>query len=230
MGKRFIDTDAHKVELRKLDLKTRFTLDWLWRNCDCAGVWKPDEDLFKFEAGFALNIQALLKACPWVKMLPNESVFMPEFVTVNYGELKPGYNPHKPVFRSLEANGIEPLTLQFQDLAKSCQRLEEEGKEEEYSSGKERARPMADRIAAFEAEAKSVNAQKRILSDAELVKFIAYWTQAGGNDRKFHAEKQQTFGIQGRLITWGGRVKESTSVKPEQTGARRNLETDWDKA
>lgn len=145
MPKRFIDTDAHKTELRRLDLKTRFTFDWLWRNCDCAGVWQTDPELFRFEAGFTLNLEGLLKSCPWVKRLSNGNVFLPEFVQVNYGELKPGYNPHKPVFRSLEANGIEPLTLHFEDLPKTCRSLEgeEEGEEEgegEYNSGKKGTR------------------------------------------------------------------------------------------
>ena len=151
MPKRFIDTDAHKTELRRLDLKTRFTFDWLWRNCDCAGVWQTDPELFRFEAGFTLNLEGLLKSCPWVKRLSNGNVFLPEFVQVNYGELKPGYNPHKPVFRSLEANGIEPLTLHFEDLPKTCRSLEgEEEGEGEYNSGK-KGREVKEHDATFEA-------------------------------------------------------------------------------
>lgn len=74
-------------------------------------------------------------------------------------------------------------------------------------SGKERARTIAERIAAFTAEAIRVNDQRGTLEPDELTKFIAYWTQAGPNDRKFHAEKQQTFEVAARLTTWSGRVR-----------------------
>ena len=144
MSKRFIDTEAHKVELRKADLKIRFTLDWLWKNCDAAGIWEVDADLFKFETGFDLDLEGLLKTCPWVKRLPTGPLFIPEFVTTNYGKLKEGYNPHKPVLRSLEAHGIDPSTLQFQDLGKSSRRLVDEGEEEDKKLEKERAPATPD--------------------------------------------------------------------------------------
>jgi hypothetical protein len=130
MPKRFIDTDLNRTSMRGVDLKLRFALEWLWQNCDAAGVWRYDPDLFKFEAGYSLNLEGLLKACPRVTQLSNGNLFLLDFVPVNYGSLKPGYNPHKPVFRSLEANGIEPLTLQFEGFTKTCSSLEEEGKEE----------------------------------------------------------------------------------------------------
>lgn len=134
-----MDTERRRKELRGVDPKIRLAFAWLWENCDAAGVWSIDHDLFKFECGYKLDIEALLKTCGWIKTLPNGSLFLLDFVPVNYGVLKPGYNPHKPVFRSLEANGIEPLTLLFQDLPKTCQSLEEE--DEDNTQGRvERAK------------------------------------------------------------------------------------------
>ena len=86
-----------------------------------------DADMFRFEVGYKLDVHGLLTACPWVQQLSSGALFFTEFIRVNYGVLKDGYNPHKPVFRSLVANGIEPLTLQFQGLPKPCPRVEEEG-------------------------------------------------------------------------------------------------------
>ena len=94
--------------------------------------------------------------------------------------------------------------------------------------GKERAKTIEERIAAFAKEAEQVNAEKRTLSPAELVKFIAHWTQAGPNDRKFHAEKQQTFGIAGRMVGWAGNVKPDRFAKPEHSAVRQDLKTTWD--
>jgi hypothetical protein len=144
MSKRFIDTERHRKELRGVDCKLRLAHEWLWQNCDAAGVWSLDTDLFKFECGYALNVEALLKACQWVKQLSNGSLFLTDFVQVNYGTLKPGYNPHKPVYRSLQANGIDPETQQFEDLPNPCLRVEEEGEEEDSSKKKEHATEIRD--------------------------------------------------------------------------------------
>jgi hypothetical protein len=147
MSKRFVDTERRRKELRGVDPKIRLACAWLWENCDAAGVWSIDHDLFKFECGYKLDIETLLKTCGWIKTLPNGSLFLLDFVPVNYGVLKPGYNPHKPVFRSLEANGIEPLTLKFQDLPNPYRRVEEEGEEEDTTQGKkERASEVDERF------------------------------------------------------------------------------------
>jgi len=131
MAKRFVDTDLHKKQHRGIDPRMRLAFEWLWKNCDAAGVWAVDLDLFKFELGYKLEVDTLLKTCPTLRKLPNGSLYHTDFVQVNYGALKPDYNPHKPVFRSLEANGIDPLTLSFQDLTNPSPRVEEEGEGEE---------------------------------------------------------------------------------------------------
>jgi hypothetical protein len=139
MGKRFIDTERYRQALRGVDPKLRLAHEWLWANCDPAGVWRYDADLFKFECGYKLDVDALLRSCPWIKRLPNGALFIADFVTVNHGALKPGYNPHKPVFRSFEANGIDPDTLQFQDLPNPSPRVEVVYEEEDNVSRKEPA-------------------------------------------------------------------------------------------
>lgn len=133
MSKRFVDTERDRVAMRGVDVKLRFAFEWLWKNCDAAGVWKMDADLFRFECGYKLEVAELLKACPRVRQLPSGSLFLVDFIEVNYGPLKPGYNPHKPVFRSLEANSI-------QDLANPCLDVQEvDGEEATVQRQKERA-------------------------------------------------------------------------------------------
>lgn len=149
MAKRFIDTERHKVAHRGINPKVRLAYWWTWMNCDAAGVWVIDAELFRFECGYPIDIEALTKACPTLQQLPNGALFHTDFVPVNYGSLKPGYNPHKPVFRSLELNGIDPVSLNpcpslgqvllktsrtiGQDFTNPCQRVEgeEEGVGEE---------------------------------------------------------------------------------------------------
>lgn len=234
MGKRFIDTGIfRKPAIRAMKAPYKALFIYLLCECDHAGVWDEEIDVAAMRLGMDIDKEtALAELGSSVKAIGSKW-YLTDFVAYQYGELNPANRVHASVISRLQSLGIcqtddqknKPLASPLEGA-----KDKDKDKDKDSSSGKERARSMADRIAAFEAEVKSVNAQKRILSDSELVKFIAYWTQAGANDRKFHAEKQQTFGIQGRLITWGGRVKESASVKPEHTGARRNLETDWDKA
>jgi hypothetical protein len=103
-------------------------------------------------------------------------------------------------------------------------------------SVQKKERAISDRIAEFTAEVHRINAERGTLEPDELVKFIAHWTQAGPNDRKFHAEKQQTFGIAGRLVGWAGNVKRYPG-KPPDTGSHaatlrtadpnKRITTDW---
>lgn len=127
-----------------MDCKIRLAHEWLWQNCDSAGVWAMDADLFKFDCGYKLDVEALLKACPWVRQLANGALFLVDYIEVNCGKLKEGYNPHKPVFRSLIANGIDPVTLQFQDLPNPCQRVVDVDVEEGITKKKEHAIEIHD--------------------------------------------------------------------------------------
>ena len=136
MPKRFIDTERNRKSMRGVDVKLRFAFEWLWQNCDAAGIWDWDPDLFRFECGYKLDIEALMKACPRVGRLPDGAVILLDFVEINYGKLKEGYNPHKPAFRSLEAHNVKSSDGQLQDLPKTCPSLEEEEEEEEEDTGK----------------------------------------------------------------------------------------------
>ena len=151
MPKRFVDTDRYRKSLRGVDPKLRLAFHWLWENCDAAGVWVIDADLFKFECGYKLDVEGLLKTCPRLELLATGAIRLLDFIEVNYGVLKPGYNPHKPVFRSLEFHRISPYAIpsieppkeHVQDLPNPSQRVEEEDEEEgegTQGSEKERAR------------------------------------------------------------------------------------------
>lgn len=87
------------------------------------------------------------------------------------------------------------------------------------------AKSIAERIEAFAAEVRTENAKRADpLPEAEVVKFIAYWTQAGPNDRRFHAEKQQTFGTAGRLITWSGNVRQGAPSSTSKSATARPMD------
>lgn len=221
MAKRFVDTSRHRQAWRKLDPKLRAAFYWLQENCDAAGYWTIDLEHFKFECGYALDVDRLIKETGAVEKHGTDALRMVDFIEVNYGGLREKYNPHKPALRALalrQNSSLNQASTKLED--------EEEGEDEDKSRGVERAKPIAERIADFSAEAQRVNAQTKTLSDPELFKFIAHWTQAGQNDKKFHAEKQQTFGMAGRLVGWAGNVKPIRPVQADNA-TRRDLKTTW---
>ena len=134
MSKRFVDTARYRQAWRKLDPKLRAAYYWLTENSDAAGFWNIDLDHFKFECGYALDLDRFITETGAAKRC-GEVIQLIDFVEVNYGTLKEGYNPHKPAFRALAHHQISSLNQASTKLEE-----EDEGEEEDtQSSGKERA-------------------------------------------------------------------------------------------
>jgi len=121
MAKRFINPDW-KI-LRKLSPDLQRAFFYCWDKADACGVYDYDETYLSADLGVSIKFDDL-KNLPSVKILPGEKIFFSDFIEVNYGKLKEGYNPHKPAFRALEKNKISSLN-------QACPKLEEEGEEED---------------------------------------------------------------------------------------------------
>lgn len=117
--------------MRKLSPSLRQAYFYCWDKADACGVYEHDPLYMKADLGFALSV-AELKKLPGVNILSGDRIFFTDFILTNYGTLKEGYNPHKPVFRALEKNKIS-------SLLEACTKLEEEeeGEEEDEDEGKE---------------------------------------------------------------------------------------------
>lgn len=136
MSKRFIDTSKYRQAWRKLDPKFRAAYSWLVENADAAGFWFIDLDHFRFECGYALDLEKFLRDIAGAVIRHDaEKLSIVDFIQVNYGELKEGYNPHKPALRALAASKVSS------SLGQASSKLEDEGEEEEEGKGlkKERA-------------------------------------------------------------------------------------------
>ena len=104
MAKRLIDISTLPKAWRKLDCNLKLAWFYLWNNCDPAGVWEIDEDLFEFQNNFSLDIKALSDALGDLIEYDSNKVLLTNFIAINQCDLKklnPNYNPHKPVFRSI---------------------------------------------------------------------------------------------------------------------------------
>jgi hypothetical protein len=207
MAKRFIDTDLFRKPFMR-GLEAPYKALWIYLLCECdhAGVWVVELDVAQIRMGLKLDPDKVIEkmAGAVVPVGDGSKWFLPDFVTFQYGTLNPSNRVHASVIDRLTSLGIDPENKPLESPLEGAKDKDKD-KDKDIQGGKERA--IAERIEAFAAEVERINAERGTLQPSELVKFIAHWTQAGPNDRKFHAEKQQTFGIAGRLVGWAGNVK-----------------------
>jgi hypothetical protein len=112
MSKRFISPNWKA--LRKLPGHLQRVWFYIWDKADESGVYHFDYDYMKIDLVLDAEIHLEdLKKLPECKILEGGQILIKDFLIVNNGGvLKPGYNPHKPIFRAIEKNGIE----NFKDL------------------------------------------------------------------------------------------------------------------
>ena len=149
MAKRFIDTSKYRQAWRKLDPRFRAAYAWLVENADAAGFWVVDLDFFKFECGYALELDKFIKAVGGAVVRHGlDKINLVDFIQVNYGELKEGYNPHKPALRALHSSTLTGTTS---SLNQAWPKLEDEEEDEEEDVSKKKEHAIEIRDERFEA-------------------------------------------------------------------------------
>ena len=103
MGKRFIDTSIFNKGWRKVPPTLKLSFFYFWINCDKAGVWEIDEDLFEFDLG--INYPSTqdfqkLKDLGLIEM-NDKIILLSDFSLIDNGKLGIS-NAHKPAQRSIE--------------------------------------------------------------------------------------------------------------------------------
>ena len=140
MSKRFTDTAKWQPWFRALDC--RFKLLWIYicDQCDHAGVWERDDEMAKLFVDPTLDLDEAIKAINADKERivvfdGNRKLFLRDFVSFQYGVLKPECKPHASVFRALEKHGIDPVTLKIKRVSRPTtnpiHRVKDKEKEED---------------------------------------------------------------------------------------------------
>ena len=84
-------------------------MQYLFDNCDCAGVFEANYKIMQFLIGAEITENDLL-AIKQVVKLANGKFFLTDFISFQYGvnldELNPKFSVHKGVIKILEKNGI----------------------------------------------------------------------------------------------------------------------------
>ena len=108
--KRFTDSEKWSDKFfRRLTPIGKLFWIWLCDNCDNAGIWERDDELFKFFSGVDVEVGDLLEELgDRIETLEDGRIILPKFVLFQQGGMLNGDKPpHRQIIRLLEKNGLE---------------------------------------------------------------------------------------------------------------------------
>jgi len=135
MAKRFTDTSLNRQPwFRKLTPKMKCAVRFLFDECDNAGVWIIDMETLSYFIGDEVTLEELFSKVNTdkenrIEKFGRDKIFIPGFVSFQYGELSEECRPHKPIIQLLKKYGIyERVSKGYQ---KGINTLEEKEQEQE---------------------------------------------------------------------------------------------------
>ncbi len=138
MAKRFIDTDIwSKKWFMALSPEYKCAFMYMFTNCDCIGLWDPNELLASFQIGNAeidwnYFYNLISKQ---IEILPNGKIFLKNFCHFQYGKLKETCKPHKRYIHELKKHNLyERVSKGYPE---GIDTLQEEDIEKEKKENKE---------------------------------------------------------------------------------------------
>lgn len=115
MAKRFTETTKwNDPWFRTLPPRSKLLWFWLVDHCDCSGVLEPDWGLVSFHVGEEVTSRDLKPLGDRVEMRGGK-IFIPKFVSFQFGRLSADSKPHQGVFKLLRKNGIDVQEVQSMD-------------------------------------------------------------------------------------------------------------------
>lgn len=109
MAKRFIDSDIWKKEWF-CNLSPTLKAFWIYAvtNCDACGVWEMNIPLAMYQIGAKITQEEILSEFHGnIIKLSKDKLFIVDFISFQYGDLKEDHIPHRNVFRLLEKHNIQ---------------------------------------------------------------------------------------------------------------------------
>ncbi len=216
MSKRFIDSDIWKKEWF-CDLSPALKSFWVYifSNCDNAGVWETNIRLAEYQIGAKITEEEILTEFKGnIVKLDNGKLFIVDFISFQWGDLKEDSVPHRNVFRLLEKHGIsypiDRVSIEYQGVSNTPKAKEEDkekDKEKEKEKKKEKEEDFKNEVFAFTSYPIEM-----------LEKFIDYWTEWNKSNTKMRFELEKTWEIGKRLATWASRSKDFNKPQTKTFG------------
>ena len=193
MAKRFTDTNKYKKPfIRGLQGAYKLLWDYLYHDCDHAGIWIVDFEVAQIYIGkdMPVNKKDALKYFNdgekrIIEIDEGSKWFIPSFIFFQYGILSENNRAHNSVISILRKYKL------YNDKGLASSLNGAIVKDKDKDKVKEREQKFKQKVFEFKEY------------DEELLnKFFNYWSQHGENDRLMLFEKQKSFEIKKRLATF----------------------------
>ena len=137
MSKRYVDTESwNDPWYQKLPMVYKCFWKYICDRCDCAGVWKVNQELAEFQIGAPVDWDNLLAAFKGrIVILSEEKWMVTKFVSFQYGALTEANRMHRGILRTLEVHG---LAYPFDGALKGLQRGIEAPKDKDKDMDKDK--------------------------------------------------------------------------------------------
>lgn len=109
MAKRLVSTEKWKKPwFKKLPTKYKVIWDYLYLDCDCAGVWTIDIDLLCFQTNEKVTIGAILETFKeQIYQIDSTKLLLVPFFNDQYAHTKEGFSAKRKAVEILSSYGIE---------------------------------------------------------------------------------------------------------------------------
>lgn len=140
MGKRFVETSLGREPwFRKLTPKIKCAVRFLFDECDITGVWIIDMETMSYFIGEEVALEELFLMNSdkenRVELFGRDKLFIPGFISFQYGTLSENCKPHRPIIEKLKKYNLYERVLK--GFQKGIHTLEEKEKEKEKDKEKE---------------------------------------------------------------------------------------------
>lgn len=241
MSKRFTDTDKYKKPfIRGLQGAYKLFWDYLYHDCDHAGIWIVDFDIAQIYLGkdMIVNKEDSLKyfnsdEIRIIEIDNGKKWFIPSFIKFQYGELSPENRAHNSVIRILKE---QKLFDDIKGLTRPLQGCKDKDKEKDTDKVKDKDKMTESHFEKFwqtypKKEGKKPTRIKFLKLDVELFETIMYaleWQTQSKKWQEGFIPNPETYINQER---WNDEkpniLNNNNGHKPEQTNYVYKLPTDY---
>lgn len=215
MAKRFTDNEIwNDPWFRKLPLEGKVFWRFLLDRCDVAGYWKKDYEMMSFQCGFDMTDVVLQKINEGKERVKDHGTHLEivDFITFQYGTLKPEVKPHRPIIKLLEY-------YQSKGFRKGIKTLEEQDKDKDKE--KERGSVRGDKFTPPSMEeVRNYCLERRNGVDAQ--QFVDFYTSKG-----WKVGDQTMKDWKASVRTWEKRQGNSPSPPKKCKECKKDAGTSW---
>lgn len=234
MAKRMtVSTKYRDPWFRQLKPEHKLFYDFLYHECDHAGVWEPDWPSVEFHLGIKVDPRQVLSVFSGrIFVLDNKKWYLPKFIDIQYGgreKLNPKNNVHSSVIEILEKERVDealkrvsaaPLCGAKEGVQEGAIDIDRQGAGE----GQPKKQPKPKWNPPTTAEVDEYCRERK--NDIDASQFVAFYTA-----KNWMIGKNKMTDWKAAVITWEKRkttpVPPARAATPEQANEALNKMKEW---